>query len=351
MRCLNPYISQLDPKLHSFDYVRQKSPFLLTTILSTSSKAFHPSLHPALRSHSEKLLGEAFVQGIKSTETVQAICIFTYWKEPDEIRTWLLVGYAIRICIELGWHELEPGRVGHDESSSRERRNIERTWLVLFVYDRRYFVFSVFCSQADILSLSLQLGKPWMIDQTEFILNADSWCSGDYAVPGGDLVLSSFVSLRRTSAETLQLASPSKTVFAGLHGEMLSKILNSGITTWEATWLPRFDHGRSQVSTVCIKISKSPVDDVAPCHRFLVNFYGLHLRLLLNSYSLQTSLANATKPSSISKSALWLCSSSAIGMLEQISDKFGPFKQLYFVQDSIHVMVAYAAIFLIKVMI
>jgi hypothetical protein len=36
-------------------------------------------------------------------------------------------------------------------------------------------------------------------------------------------------------------------------------------------------------------------------------------------------------------------------MLEQISNEFGPFKQLYFVQDSIHMMVAYAAIFLIKV--
>jgi hypothetical protein len=36
-------------------------------------------------------------------------------------------------------------------------------------------------------------------------------------------------------------------------------------------------------------------------------------------------------------------------MLEQISEEFGPFKQLYFVQDSIHVMVAYAAIFLVKV--
>jgi len=141
MRCLNPYISQLDPKLHTFDYVRQKSSFLLTTILSTSSKAFHPSLHPSLRSHSEKLIGEAFVRGTKSTETVQGILIFTYWKEPDEIRTWLLVGYAIRMCIELGWHKLESTKesttTDHDELLVRERRNIERTWLVIFVYDRR----------------------------------------------------------------------------------------------------------------------------------------------------------------------------------------------------------------------
>jgi hypothetical protein len=91
------------------------------------------------------------------------------------------------------------------------------------------------------------------------------------------------------------------------------------------------------------------IEEISPSHRFLVNFYGLHLRLLLNSYSLQASLANARGFSAISKPALWLCSTSAIGMLEQISDEFGPFKQLYFVQDSIHVMVAYAAIFLIKV--
>jgi len=86
-------------------------------------------------------MGEAFVKGTKSTETVQGLLIFTYWKEPDEMRTWLLVGYAIRMSIELGWHELEPIGAGEeideDESSAREARNIERTWLVLFVYDRR----------------------------------------------------------------------------------------------------------------------------------------------------------------------------------------------------------------------
>jgi hypothetical protein len=141
MRCLNPYICQLDPKLHTFEYVQQKSSFLLSSILTASSKAFHPSLHPKLRAHTEKLLGKAFTHGVKSTETVQAILIFTYWKEPDESRTWLLVGYAIRMCIELGWNELESitqnPRQTDKEMPVREARNIERTWLVLFVYDRR----------------------------------------------------------------------------------------------------------------------------------------------------------------------------------------------------------------------
>lgn len=88
---------------------------------------------------------------------------------------------------------------------------------------------------------------------------------------------------------------------------------------------------------------------VAPPQQFLVNFYSLHLRLLLNSFTLQKSLKSARKGSPVSKSALWQCSSSAIGMLENISKVIGPLKQLYFVQDSVHVMTAYAAIFLIKV--
>jgi hypothetical protein len=143
--------------LHTFEYVRQRSPFLLTAILAASSKAFHPGLHPTLRSHTENLLGKAFTKGTKSTETVQAILICTYWKEPDEIRTWLLIGYAIRMCIELGWHELVPiarkTPTPNDEMAIREARNVERTWLVLFVYDRR-FVQSLVCNSPTFTKLT-----------------------------------------------------------------------------------------------------------------------------------------------------------------------------------------------------
>lgn len=141
MRCLNPYISQFDPELHTFTYIQQKSSLLLSTILSASSKAFHPHLHTQLQAHTEKLLGKAFTKGDKSVEVVQAILVLTYWKEPDEARTWLLVGYAIRLCIELGWHKPQDqntSAMNTSELGIRERRNIERTWLVLFVYDRRY---------------------------------------------------------------------------------------------------------------------------------------------------------------------------------------------------------------------
>ncbi|PQE23767.1 aldo keto reductase protein [Rutstroemia sp. NJR-2017a BBW] len=314
---LGLFDSQLDPKLHTFEYVRQKSPFLLTAILAASSKAFHPGLHPTLRSHTENLLGKAFAKGTKSVETVQAILIFTYWKEPDEIRTWLLVGYAIRMCIELGWHELVPvarkATTTSDEIAIREARNVERTWLVLFVYDR---------------SLSLQLGKPWMIETTDLITGARDWHQEPYAVPGGDMLLSAFVCLRLISADMLDLPSRSSS--------SRMRLLRGKKTGYHFL--------------ITVRHFQLVQDSVAPTQRFLVHFYGSHLRLLLNSYALQNSLKGIRTRNSISHSALWLCSSSAICMLEHISKEFGPLKQLYFVQDSVHVMTAYAAIFLIKLL-
>jgi len=90
-------------------------------------------------------------------------------------------------------------------------------------------------------------------------------------------------------------------------------------------------------------------DGASPCQHFLVKFYGSHVRLLLNSCSLQDLPSQCKDGISPSKQALWLCFTSAVGMLELISHEFGPLKLLYFAQDSVHVMTAYAATFLIKV--
>lgn len=141
MKNLNPYVSHLDPSLHTFSYVQEKSSFLLGAILAVAAKILNPSQYPTLKDHAETLFTESFRHGCKSPEVVQAILILTYWKELDDTRAWLSVGYAIRISMDLGWHKLRPDSDQHHSSESeldrRKRRNIERNWLVLFVYDRR----------------------------------------------------------------------------------------------------------------------------------------------------------------------------------------------------------------------
>jgi Fungal specific transcription factor domain len=144
MDTLNPYISQLDPDLHTFSYIRQKSPFLLSSILAASAKMFNPTLYKSLYQHADDLFVESFRAGTKSTETVQAIMIMTYWKQPEDTRSWVNLGYAIRICMDLGWHKLSSRvirqRGDMTEKQLRETRNVERTWFVLFVYDRRWVI-------------------------------------------------------------------------------------------------------------------------------------------------------------------------------------------------------------------
>ena len=64
-----------------------------------------------------------------------------------------------------------------------ERRNRERTYLVLFVHDR---------------SLSTQTGRHWMLPEDELIRNSVTWHKrGGGVVRPEDVVIAAFVSLRR----------------------------------------------------------------------------------------------------------------------------------------------------------
>ena len=106
-----------------------------------SAKTLNPIVYNALYDHAQDLYTDSFRNGLKSTEIVQAILILTYWKQPQDTRAWTSIGYAIRMCMDMGWHKLAPysasSRAIVDEVRRREIRNIERTWYVLFVYDRR----------------------------------------------------------------------------------------------------------------------------------------------------------------------------------------------------------------------
>lgn len=193
------------------------------------------------------------------------------------------------------------------------------------------------------------MGKPYMIDQNDFISTAQNWYKQPYAVFGADALLSAFVTLRIISSEILELVSPDRSSRHIHQGDSLMKLLNANITRWEEHWLPISEDGKLSSTCYLSFVTNRTAERVDRCQAFLIQFYGTHLRLLLNSYALQQSLNGSKNGTPISKQAVWTCYSSAIDMLKQISDKFGPLKKLYFAQDSVHVMTAYAAVFLIKV--
>ncbi|KAM0815287.1 putative Transcription factor domain-containing protein [Seiridium cardinale] len=318
MEVLNPYISQLDPALHTFDTVRQRSSFLFTTILAAAAKSFNPALYSGLHDYAESLLAEAFRRGSKSTEIAQAVLILTYWKEPEDTRAWIFLGYVIRMGMDLGWHRLAPysaqDQTLSTEMQKREVRNVQRTWYLLFVYDR---------------SISLQTGKPWMIERSACIESIEAWCRDPMAT-GNDRLLGAFVTLRLLSSEVFKLLGPkSSRIHSGpLHSiESLLAIIKARIEEWEQIWVHYVD--------------------AESCHPFLIRFYGTHLKLQLFSLPLQEVLASEDPNISTNLEVLWVSYSSAIEMLQLIC-RSTPY--LYFAQDSIHVMTAYSATFLIKLL-
>lgn len=320
MHKINPYISQLDPALHSFSYLR-KSPFLLTAVLAAAAKAFESSLYPGLHAHAEHLFIESFRRGDKSTEVIQGILLLTYWKEPNDTRAWTSVGLAIRIAMELGWHRLSPQvsrRPGLSEIERREIRNVERTFLVLFVYDR---------------SLGLQTGKPWMIERNDLTECVDNWWQDPVSILN-DRLLCSFVTLRLLTADTFDLLIPSTTNSMS-RLERTITVLDRRIHAWQSNW----------VGIVCAGRALDELEPVPRCHAFMIRFYGSHLRLQLFSTPLQeTGIQNVDHIYDLKP--FWLSYQSALAMLDLVAESSA---LLYLVQDSIHVMTAYAAIFLIKV--
>ena len=76
------------------------------------------------------------------------------------------------------------------ERQRLERRNRERTYLVLFVHDR---------------SLSMQTGRQWMLSEDEIVLKSETWhecVPRQIGIRPEDVILASMVSLRRIAVRS-----------------------------------------------------------------------------------------------------------------------------------------------------
>ncbi|KIJ27832.1 hypothetical protein M422DRAFT_190562 [Sphaerobolus stellatus SS14] len=320
---LNPFVNLLDPALHQPKYVREKCPFLFTMITMAGCKFWRQDKYRRVQRLAEEYSMRAFVEcwNWKTVEVVQAYMCMTYWKEPDDSRTWTFIGCAGRLAIELGlntWSSEPP--VGETEQQRLERRNRERTFLVLWVHDR---------------SLSMQTGRQWMLPEDDLIRNADSWYKGSEHLPV-DIVVSAQVSLRRTAAEVTDLFYLHKggKAPADVNYDVLLRSANHRLQQWADTWHEVLRGGPSQAF-----------------HHSLLKFFKLHVRLFLNSIGLLSHLTGLGPGQYISPRlpALTICYSSAVETLKLVAEEINRLEMLRYGQDSITVMTAYSAVFLLKV--
>lgn len=319
----------------------------------------------------------AFADGWKSVEVVQAFMCLTYWKEPEEERTWMFVGYAARMAVELGLSQFVGKNTleGETEVQMRERRNRERTYLVLFVHDR---------------SLSTQTGRQWMLPECELVRRSKTWHTEGPSTPAppADVIVAAFVQLQRIASEgtawfrevkereegagggggdTEDGGGGGGAVAAGGSGggvnyDKLLSSCNGKLAQWMDTWQHEMRKAGGETF-----------------HFSFLNFFRLLVRLFLNSFGVHGALASSSSvsPSPCSSSspttittahhpthashpsvhphppspqALSACYESAMDMLTIADKDLADMGMLQYSQDSITVMTAYAAIFLLRLL-
>ncbi|KAL1722725.1 fungal-specific transcription factor domain-containing protein [Schizophyllum commune] len=321
---LNPFINLFDPELHTVNYVRSRCPFLFTTMLMAGCKFFASEKYKEVQKLAHEFAVKAFAEGWKRVEVIQAFACLTYWKEPDDTRTWTYIGYACRMAVELGLNRYIRHRPPHESDMQLlERRNRERTYLVLFVHDR---------------SLSTQTGRHYMLPDDEFIRNSTTWHDeGAGPLRPSDVIVSAFVQLRRLASETTEMLYNNKG--GGSHGahadvnyDMVLRGCNSKLTQWSEHWQHEMQRANG-----------------APFHFSFLNFFRLYVRLFLNSFGLQESMMPGSHVAP-SLQTLSACCTSGLDSLKIVSHDFAATKMLRYGQDSITVMTAYAAVFLLKLL-
>lgn len=213
-----------------------------------------------------------------------------------------------------------------------------------------------------------------MIQVDTLIRSSETWCTHPLAVTGCDQVTSAFVQLRIIGSDLLDLfwadihappvslqttgsphvfglsagAGAGASVDTTRKNEVILKLLATDLDRWMERWIPVVDEATA-----------------VPAQRFLVRFYGAHLRLMLSSHELQLSIFAGR----FTKHALWVSYTNAFEMLKLVVDRFDkshspssprpqapsqnvssdPHPVLIF-HDPVHAMVAYAVIVVIKIL-
>jgi hypothetical protein len=109
------------------------------------------------------------------------------------------------MAVELGLNRYVPNPSTNETEFQRlERRNRERTYLVLFVHDR---------------SLSTQTGRHWMLPEDDLVRNSLTWHEGGGSgIRPEDVIVAAFVSLRR-----IAVCSP-VSLFSSTHVHTIARL-------------------------------------------------------------------------------------------------------------------------------
>ncbi|KAI9439194.1 fungal-specific transcription factor domain-containing protein [Lactarius indigo] len=161
---INPFISLLDPKLHTPALTFSRCPFLFTVVCAIASRySDKPEVYPIAMHFAKSAAANALVDGWKSVELCQAYILMSIYAVParrwEEDRSWLYTGLAIRIATDLNLHLL-PQKKPTTEQQELEMLNRTRIWIICFNLDK---------------STATQFGKPSTLKEDYIMRHSLEW--------------------------------------------------------------------------------------------------------------------------------------------------------------------------------
>ncbi|KAF8264089.1 fungal-specific transcription factor domain-containing protein [Lactarius quietus] len=161
---INPFISVLEPKLHTPALTFSRCPFLFTVVCAIASRySEKPEVYPIAMHFAKSAAANALVDGWKSVELCQAYILMSIYAVParrwEEDRSWLYTGLAIRIATDLNLHLL-PQKRPTTEQQELEMLNRTRIWIICFNLDK---------------STATQFGKPSTLKEDYIMRHSLEW--------------------------------------------------------------------------------------------------------------------------------------------------------------------------------
>ncbi|RDB22039.1 Protein priB [Hypsizygus marmoreus] len=327
---VNPFISLLDPVLHTPASTFARCPFLFTVICAISSRYYteKSEIYPIAMHFAKHSAANALIDGWKSVELCQAYILMSIYAVParrwEEDRSWLYTGLAIRIATDLNLHQVSSTKP-QDEKQEREILNRTRVWMICFNLDR---------------STATQFGKPSTIKEDYIMRNANNWYKKSQYNLSYDIHLCAYSALLRIVAKSHDeiFSDPSAPTGLNKQVDFRSVTMNhdAQLTRYHEEWTKRFaEHS-------------DPNDPGCAFRCCLLPFLVGYSRLVMFSFGFQQAYQRGIEPGD--HVYFTKCLDAAKSVIRNMIESLAPSGYMRYAPDGHFIFASFASAFLLKLL-
>ncbi|KAJ7577862.1 fungal-specific transcription factor domain-containing protein [Mycena floridula] len=327
---VNPFISLLDPVLHTPASTFARCPFLFTVVCAISSRYYteKSEIYPIAMHFAKHSAANALIDGWKSVELCQAYILLSVYAVParkwEEDRSWLYTGLAIRIATDLNLHQVS-GKKPQNEKQEREILNNTRVWMICFNLDR---------------STATQFGKPSTIKEDYIMRNSQEWYKKSKYNIQYDVHMCAHTALLRIVAKFHEEVFSDPTSPSGLNKQIdfrsVTMMHDTQLIRFKEEWTQRFkDHSENEDRGGGLRV-------------LLLPFLVAYARLVMFSFGFQQAYQRGIQQTDL----LFFnkCLESAKTVLKSMLEDLAPSGYMRYAPDGHFVFTTFASAFLLKLL-